>query len=337
MDNLAHAGVSLITTALVSPKAMKQNPRRMALASVVVANLPDIDFLLNIFGQVTYHFHHRGLTHSFLGLGLMVPLGIWLQKKICGDGSMLGRQRLVWVLCQLLGSHFFLDYLTSYGVMFFYPAALDRFAFPLMFIIDPMVWLLTGISAVCLALFKGSPYRALRSLGLCSVTCLLAWWCLLIYSKYRSEREAFPALTQSQVLSFPGPLAPLLWLVVQNNGLAYDSSVVSFMTNNGPKVFPQTLGDSFKQDKICSKLQGVTEAEASFKRYQTWASWVICEDFIHEQACLCHSMRYVFNLKNSQPYFGSVKISGDGHIEFVPLSSSQGLGFFERYWIFDPS
>ena len=335
MDNLAHALCSVATTAVVAPRSLKKHTKSLVLASMIVANLPDIDFLMNIFGQETYHFHHRGFTHSFLGLPLMIILGVWIQKFICRKSHVFTtKQSIIWASAQLLGSHFLLDYLTSYGVMFFYPASFERYALPLMFIIDPMFWFV-GLMGVGLLMAKQDlPCRKYRFLGMGVIASMLTWWTILGVAKIQSHQFTYPSSSEAEVQSFPGPLAPLLWLVVHSGSEGYDSKIVSYMSDTDAKVIPQAVPDDFYHDHLCPKLSANKTAQESYEKYKRWATYVICED-TEEQSCTCHSMRYAFSLENRKPYFGSALIKNDGNLKFIPPDRNiDQASFMDRFVFF---
>ena len=222
MDNLAHALISVATTAAVAPRSLKKSTGPMVLASVIVANIPDIDILLALFGQVFYHFHHRGFTHSFLGLALMVPLGVFVQQFLCRFKPVMNiKQSIFWTLSQLLFSHFVLDYMTSYGVMFLYPFSFARFSLPLMFIIDPIVWFLGVLGVIVLFKKRDLKCKLYRRLGFGVLLSLFCWYGVLGAAKVRAHSFSYPQVSSENIQSYPGPLAPLLWLVVKYENHEY--------------------------------------------------------------------------------------------------------------------
>lgn len=316
MDNLAHAMCAVAASAVLTPKAMKESPRRLFLASAVIANLPDIDFILNLFGQVTYHFHHRGFTHSIFGLSCVIPIAFFLAKVVF-KLPLTNKKLLVWVFAQIVGSHFLLDYLTSYGVMFLYPLTMDRFAFPLMFIIDPILWTISILGAICIY-NKRSCTVSLRKIGLSVMVLSSIWWLVLGTFKYRSESFAYAQEDTKIIRSFPGPFAPMLWLVLaERSDHSYDTKVVNYFKGAVNMKHHPIDPNKFTQDTICPQVNS-PEGELAFSQYARWSSWSICESAnqTNPPACTCHSLRYAFELNSGELYFGSAMIDQNGKIEF---------------------
>ena len=116
MDPLAHGLTgSVLAVATLAPVARK-HPGRVIGAGAALGNLPDIDFATLAISDEVWLYHHRGFTHSLLGLLVLVPIGIWLTRKIIGDedADLMGRTRIALcsLLCIALG-HNFLDYLIN--------------------------------------------------------------------------------------------------------------------------------------------------------------------------------------------------------------------------------
>jgi len=94
--------------ALEGPRRPVMTRSDMALCSLIVmaANLPDVDFLLNI---VTGRNYHRGFTHSLLAVTVFA-LGVWVLSHICRR-HWAGRTALLIGLGML--SHVLLDSLAA--------------------------------------------------------------------------------------------------------------------------------------------------------------------------------------------------------------------------------
>lgn len=100
------------------------------LACMVLANLPDLDYLPGLLTGELNRFHHH-ITHT-LGFVLLATLGVWLLARWRGAVSV--RQ---WVLLGflLVGSHLAVDLLTAdgsepYGIMALWPLTDARMLSP---------------------------------------------------------------------------------------------------------------------------------------------------------------------------------------------------------------
>jgi inner membrane protein len=148
MENLCHtlAGAVLAKTGLerVTP---------LALPTLLIgANLPDIDLVTRLDGPVAYLQHHRGITHSLVGvIGLAVLLALlmlavdrwgWQRLRKKPERARLGGLLIV----SLIGvtSHPLLDYTNSYGIRPFLPWNDQWYYGDLVFIVDPWLWLILG-------------------------------------------------------------------------------------------------------------------------------------------------------------------------------------------------
>lgn len=119
---------------------------------MVGANLPDLDVVGYPFGGQAYYLcHHRGLTHSLLGLGieslLLAGLIVVAARLFRRQGPPV-RFRGLWLAAGIgLLSHLALDSLNTYGVRPFLPFSEARFYGDMAFIVDPWLWLLFGFAA----------------------------------------------------------------------------------------------------------------------------------------------------------------------------------------------
>lgn len=148
MENLCHtlAGVVLARAGL-------DRTTPLATATLIVAsNLPDVDIITVWWGDLAYLEHHRGITHSILGLALQGPILAGLM--IAFDRLVrLRRQpaaerarfwRLVAVALVGLFVHLILDWTNTYGIKPFLPFSERWFYGDIVFIVDPWLWLVLG-------------------------------------------------------------------------------------------------------------------------------------------------------------------------------------------------
>ena len=150
MDNLTHSlvGAALAQATLRDGATMPQ--RRLFLAAgVLAANLPDIDLMY--VGITTpplgYLLHHRGHTHTIVGLitqGLLMALVCRLvppvRRLVAGDRARVGG-----LIAAGLLSHILLDAGNSYGVHPFHPVDARWYYGDAVFILEPWLWVFLGV------------------------------------------------------------------------------------------------------------------------------------------------------------------------------------------------
>ena len=117
MDNLTH---TLAGAALARAGLDRLSPRATATL-LVASNLPDLDSVTRFYGQLYYMEHHRGITHSLVGVFLQSLLIAALLSWSPGLSVRESVRRfrpgvLVLISATALGLHLFMDYSNSYGV-----------------------------------------------------------------------------------------------------------------------------------------------------------------------------------------------------------------------------
>lgn len=227
MDNLTHtlAG-ALLGAALPDERDGGMPLKARAVYCAIVTNLPDLDYLTAI-GAAPFEALnlHRGVTHSLL----MAPL--W-GALVGGLAWWLLRERfraleLVVLAVAAVLLHAMLDLLTSYGTQLFAPLSAQPFALPLLFIIDPWIWLLLGVGAA-LTWQRGSV--AVARGGLIALTAYVALCGALML---RAEQLAGDAAARRgwarDLVVLPQPLSPLHWKVVVVDGDLYHTAYLDVL------------------------------------------------------------------------------------------------------------
>jgi len=132
--------------------------RKTALATLTLtlaAEAPDLDVLSRFGGPAFGFAHHRGFTHSFLGLPLdaAAVVGfvylIWrLRGRKVKDPNLPPRWGLLFLYACLAGvSHILLDFTNNYGVRPFWPFSEKWYSWDIVFIFEPILFgfLLLGL------------------------------------------------------------------------------------------------------------------------------------------------------------------------------------------------
>lgn len=147
--------------------------RKTALATVTMvlaAEAADADVLWEFRGSIAGLQHHRGITHSFVGvpfvaaavLGIVFLLHRFRSRKRLAAASSSGSSARLparWgylYFCAVLAalSHLLLDYTTAYGIRLFEPFNYRWYSWDIVYILDPVIWILLIAGLAVPALFS---------------------------------------------------------------------------------------------------------------------------------------------------------------------------------------
>jgi inner membrane protein len=139
--------------------------RKTALATATMtlaAEAPDLDVLWGFKGPVVGFAHHRGFTHSFLGLILVsaVVTGfMYLVWRVRGRKTNIPnlppRWGLLFMFAYVAGlSHILLDYTNNYGVRPFWPFWETWYSWDIVFIVEPALYVILVAGLVLPAIFS---------------------------------------------------------------------------------------------------------------------------------------------------------------------------------------
>lgn len=225
MDNITHT----LTGALASKAGPERHHTRLVFWILLVSvNLPDIDFLLQFFGdRMFYMEHHRRLSHSVLFAPFLAAFVAYILKL-----SLRGvefRLLFTYILVGIL-LHIFFDLITSFGTMIFYPLTDARYTLDLIFIID--LWL-TGSMIVFLIL--GRTFKSHRKKIMWGAIAFIGIYFLLAFGNreiVRSKADDYfsgRGIEYDRMIVLPQPFAITNWMVaVETENAAYQIFTNSF-------------------------------------------------------------------------------------------------------------
>lgn len=206
MDSLTHT----LAGTLVARAGFSQRMGKMATVTLTASAVaPDLDYLLRLGGPQFYLAEHRGFTHSFVGIAIMAPLlGLLF--------SRFDPKRRYWAWTSLsalgIGLHILLDLFTSFGTMVFYPFSKERYAWDLLFIIDPYLsgTIILGIALSYLLKARSTLPARLGLLLLSSYAALAAFNHTQALIRVKAEAKA-RGLQVLQAAALPLPFSPFRW------------------------------------------------------------------------------------------------------------------------------
>jgi inner membrane protein len=270
--------------------------RKTALATLTLtlaAEAPDVDVISRIGGRAFGFAHHRGFTHSFLGLPLdaLAVLGVvylfWrLRGRKTKDPNLPPRWGLLFVYACLAGlSHILLDFTNNYGVRPFWPFSEKWYSWDIVFIFEPVMFAFLLLGLIVPSLFGlidreiGSRQRGPRG----SVAATLAlvgvvfMWGLRDY-EHRRAVTALAARTYEgsdplRVSAYPMWIDPFHWYGVVETPAFFALVPVNSM---GPEI------DSEDQIDIRYKPEETPITLAAKKSYMgrvylDWAQYPVTE------------------------------------------------------------
>jgi inner membrane protein len=139
--------------------------RKTALATATMtlaAEAPDLDVFSRFKGAAYGFAHHRGFTHSFLGLFLVsaVVTGfmylVWrLRGRKTNIPDLPPRWGMLFVFAYIAGlSHILLDFTNNYGVRPFWPFWEKWYSWDIVFIVEPALYIILIAGLVLPAIFS---------------------------------------------------------------------------------------------------------------------------------------------------------------------------------------
>ena len=224
MDNLTH---SLLGLTAAKAGLERLSPGATALC-LLAANAPDADIVVLAFGdRWDFLQHHRGITHSIVGviaLAILLPLIFYFVDRLWS--RFRNRPPTTQLKGLLLASfivsttHPLLDWTNNYGIRLLLPWS-PRWSYgDLVFIIDPYLWLILGGAAFLLTARTKARERWGGKIALAAFALVLCYWTFLAFAHARAlsvGREAATRLasasgeTVGRLAAMPRLANPFRW------------------------------------------------------------------------------------------------------------------------------
>jgi inner membrane protein len=232
--------------------------RKSALATLTLtlaAEAPDLDVLGRFKGPAFGFAHHRGFTHSFLGVPLdaIVVVGfvylLWrLRGRKLNNPNLPPRWGVLYLFACLAGlSHILLDFTNAYGVRPFWPFSERWYSWDIVFIFEPIMFTCLLLGLIVPALFAlidkevgvrphGPRGRVAATVGLIAVVLL---WTVRDF-EHRRAINALKARTYNnaepiRASAYPTLASPFQWYgVVETTNFFVLAPVDSLKTEVNP-------------------------------------------------------------------------------------------------------
>jgi inner membrane protein len=270
--------------------------RKTALATLTLtlaAEAPDLDVLSRFGGPAFGFAHHRGFTHSFLGVPLdaaVVVTFVYLIWRLRGrklkDPNLPPHWGLLFLYACLAGlSHILLDFTNNYGVRPFWPFSEKWYSWDIVFIFEPVLFGFLILGLIVPSFFslidreigarsRGPRGRVAATLALIGV--LLLWG--LRDFEHRRAVNALAARTYHgaeplRVSAYPTMVDPFHWYGVVETSAFF---VLAPVNSLGPEVDPEGhLAIRYKPEETSITLA----AKKSYlgRVYLDWAQYPITE------------------------------------------------------------
>jgi inner membrane protein len=241
--------------------------RKTALATATLtlaAEAPDLDVLSRFGGSAFGLNHHRGFTHSFLGIPLVaaVVVGfIYLLWRLRGRKTRIPnlppRWGLLFAYACLAGlSHLLLDFTNNYGVRPFWPFSERWYSWDIVFIVEPVILVVLTLGLILPALFSlineeiGARSKNAMPRGRLAATLALlavfACWGLRDFEHRRAvaalQSRNYQGVDALRVSAYPYWVNPFRWYGVVETPAFFatmDVDSLSFNSTNFSSMSPE--------------------------------------------------------------------------------------------------
>ena len=279
--------------------------RKTALATATLtlaAEAPDLDVFGRFKGSVFGFAHHRGFTHSFLGVPLVAAVVvafvylIWrLRGRKTRNPGLPPRWGLLFAYACLAGlSHILLDFTNNYGVRPFWPFSERWYSWDIVFIIEPVLLVVMILGLILPALFslineeiasrKRDPHakphgRLAATLALLGV---FIYWGVCDYEHRRAlaalQSRNYQQADALRVSAYPYMTNPFRWYAVAETQNFFATMNVDSL--NFSSMSPEIDPESRMQIQYKPEETPVTHAAKNSylgRVYLSWAQYPVTE------------------------------------------------------------
>ncbi len=245
-----------LTGACMGRAGLNRKTGLATLTLTLAAEAPDLDVIARFWGRAFGFAHHRGFTHSFVGVPFdaIVVVGfvylVWrLRGRKTKDPKIPPRWGLLFLYACLAGlSHLLLDFTNNYGFRPFWPFSERWYSWDIVFIVEPVMLglLILGLVAPSVSALIDKEIGARRRGPRGQVAATLAlvgiilMWGLRDYEHRRAvnalEARTYGGMDPLKVSAYPKMIDPFHWSGVVETSAFFALAPVNSLE---PEVDPE--------------------------------------------------------------------------------------------------
>jgi inner membrane protein len=338
MDPITH----LMTGVCLARAGFNRKAAYATVAMTLAAEAPDLDILWFIDGPIAAFQHHRGWTHTFLGIpfeAAFIVGAVWLfhrWRTRRPTSSKPPKAPVRWGLLYCLSliallSHLLLDWTNNYGLRPFFPFNPRWYAGSFAFIFEPVLFLILLIALIAPSLFGlvssevGARRPAFRGQGwaIAALLAMAALWTVRFVEHQKAIQLALTADLNGapflRVAANPHPINPFRWQTVVETPQFYQISSAdtfnnSIATNDRGLIIykpPTTLAT------LVAKRSWLGEVYLDWSQYPVVTETGIDPDGL--TAVSFRDLRFLYDTpffsgREKTPLSGTVYVNTDRHV-----------------------
>jgi inner membrane protein len=285
----------MLTGACMGRAGFNRNTAYATLTMLLAAEAADCDVIWDLKGPIAALQHHRGITHSFVGvpfmaaatvLGVYVLHHLWLGRRKPRTGYPPVRWGLLYWLALLAAlSHLLLDYTTAYGIRLFEPFNYRWYSWDIMFIIEPVMLavLILGLAVPALLGLVNQEIGARtkgpggRGGAVFALVCVVVLWGYRDF-QHRRALNAMSAITYNgapatRIAAYPYWIDPYRWHGVVETADFFQTLPVD---SSKPEVDPHAEARTFYKPEE-TPVSRAAKASYFGRVYLDWAVFPVVE------------------------------------------------------------
>ncbi len=300
--------------------------RKTGLATatlVLAAEASDIDVFYAFRGPVAVLQHHRGWTHSFVGVPVMAALAllvVWAWNRLFRKrrldpnlAAVPGRLPVRWGVLYaiaLLGplSHILLDYSTAYGIRMFEPFSYKWYEWDTVSIVEPFMLgvLILGLTLPSLfgliheEIGARQPQFRGRVGAIIALAAVVLMWGVRDFYHRRAvaalEARIYQGEDPVRVSAYPYPGNPFVWHGVVETTDLYQTLLVD---SRRGEVDPQDRARTYYKPEETAVLEAAKKSYLG-RVYLDWAKYPLTTTEPMEERDVAYRVRFI-DLRYSYP------------------------------------